>query len=202
MKGVVQDDVKTLEAVWINLHSTYCKKQRIDVIPLEKTLSTILQQYSHSYNSLDQFIQQSFIPFCKGYLSIDDENVKKQHYPLSWALSNNRYLYYEELGKQQYQFILQNTFTYSVFSSNDLIKEDVLFRASEALNQLKNNAKEQLSELIYNTYFKDLEFKGVEMTIRIIAESPVKEINMKSEIVKYVTLLCEKMGKMLSIRFI
>jgi len=178
---VYQELEEIMDSHWSLLHNQrFGKDQRIDVKSPLKTYRTIIQEYYlPKYTNYDLFIRESFHPFCVGYLSINDENVIAQRYPIAWAIRNNRYSHYRDLGKQIldteiYQRQELEDCIYDVTDISELSSSDVLHSAHGKYWDILHLAKKHVSESIHTFYFSEdvISFVGVELSFRILVKCP------------------------------
>ena len=212
-ENTLKEYFKTMDEVYSSFHEEKLGPgKRNDVIPATTTYQKILEDnFVLQYQSFEIFISESYIPFCIGFLSITDEKTTEQGYPIAWAISRDRYIYYRDLGKgllrekSEYNKSL-DAYSFNYCDLSNISKEKAIREAQKKYEKMIHVSKETFGKSLFDFYFgkHGISLDGVEVTFRLVLKCPwEKDSLVHGEFYKHIyQSIFPKMNDEFSIRLI
>lgn len=155
------------------------KGQRNDLVDPFDVYDDIIDEYytKEEYTSFDAFLQESFRPFCIGYLNTSHDKISEQGFPIAWGAK--RYEYYiikgaECIQQEQLRFPDMSTLHYTTFDSTHIDRDTALSEGYNQYSHIISSAKDILSPQTYEFFFghEKIQYHGVEMIFRLVLSQP------------------------------
>ena len=209
MGDAQQGMLRAMEHMWDELHNGRLGGiARIDIIPPEYTYASIVKD-QYRGGDFEQFLESSFYPFCVGYLDSDSEKVISQNYPIAWGITKNRYVFYQDIGRdilRRERLVETNLdgYLYETFDSGSLGRREAVVHGARRFGEIRRQSKSVLADSVHSFFFDDsIAFCGVELVMRVVVSCPwEKSSPMRGEFQRHLQHVIDTQGNMVSVRLV